>query len=330
MAEYGPGDVPFLFVNGRDLLAQIVHSFDDGTEGETEEVPAIGPTHGTWRQNRGIGVRSVTLSYTGLFDDATDRIHQAINGQQMVAQVISYGLATGAIGKLFVGLRGAFGSKYKRAMQRPGVTRASVECTVSGEKDEGVILHGKVEETGDTWDTESTPVDEADVAPVTFPIVSISEAAAAVVVTGAPHGRTTGDKVLIADVVGSSPEVNGEHVITVLSTTSFSIPINTSAGDGGTGGTFVVTKTQNGGVGYVQVPDLTLGGYDSATVNVRHSADNAVWATLLTFTAITTAPSAERKTVTGTVNRYLATSGAYVGAGSDPAITPAVGFARAA
>ena len=39
---------------------------------------------------------------------------------------------------------------------------------------------------------------------------------------------------------------------------------------------------------------------------------------------------AERVTVSGTVDRYLATSIALTGTGSGPSITYAVGFARAA
>lgn len=83
-----------------------------------------------------------------------------------------------------------------------------------------------------------------------------------------------------------------------------------------------------GGAGYLQVPALTLGGFTSATVKVRHSVDNVTFADLLTFTVVTASPSAQRATVTGTVNRYLATAGSWNGAGSGQSITPVMGFAR--
>jgi hypothetical protein len=63
--------------------------------------------------------------------------------------------------------------------------------------------------------------------------------------------------------------------------------------------------TAFGGVGYLQV--LAASGGGTLTVKVQHSVDNAVWADLITF-AGATAIGAERKTVTGTVNRYTRAS----------------------
>lgn len=83
-----------------------------------------------------------------------------------------------------------------------------------------------------------------------------------------------------------------------------------------------------GGVGYLQLTALTLGGYTNLVVKVRHSADHASWADLLTFTA-KTAIGAERKTVaTNPIERYLAISWAWTGAGAGPSATFAVGFTR--
>lgn len=82
-------------------------------------------------------------------------------------------------------------------------------------------------------------------------------------------------------------------------------------------------SSANGGSGYLEVSALS--GFTSVTVKVRHSADNVTYADLITFTAVTAAPTAQRSTVAGTVNRYLLTTGAVTGSGS---ITPVVGFAR--
>jgi hypothetical protein len=83
-----------------------------------------------------------------------------------------------------------------------------------------------------------------------------------------------------------------------------------------------------GGVGYLQLSALTLGGYTNLVVKVRHSADHAAWADLLTFTA-RTAIGAERKTVaTNPIERYLAIIWAWTGAGAGPSATFAVGFTR--
>jgi hypothetical protein len=87
-------------------------------------------------------------------------------------------------------------------------------------------------------------------------------------------------------------------------------------------------SSANGGGGVVQVTALALGGYTSVTFKVRHSSDDVTYADLVTFTNVTAAPAAERKTVTGTVNRHLACSWAFNGAGAANSVSFAVGFAR--
>lgn len=78
-------------------------------------------------------------------------------------------------------------------------------------------------------------------------IVSASIAAASVITTLTPHHYVSGDTALLAGVTGSTPAVDGTRVVTVLTPTSFSIPVLvTVAGAGGT-----VTRT-------IPVEPLTL------------------------------------------------------------------------
>lgn len=86
--------------------------------------------------------------------------------------------------------------------------------------------------------------------------------------------------------------------------------------------------TSLGGVGYLQLTALTLGGYTNFVAYVQHSVDNAAWVDLLTFTAATTAPQAQRGTAGPTINRYLATRWVFNGAGAGPSATFMVAFAR--
>ena len=89
-----------------------------------------------------------------------------------------------------------------------------------------------------------------------------------------------------------------------------------AAGD--TSATYVDNAASSalGGVGYLQLSALTLGGYTNLVVKVRHSADHVSWADLLTFTA-KTAIGAERVAVaTNPINRYLCVSWAWTGAGA--------------
>ena len=60
--------------------------------------------------------------------------------------------------------------------------------------------------------------------------------------------------------------------------------------------------TTGGLSGYLQVTDVTAGTLD---VKIQHSVDNSVWVDLITFTQATADNVAERKAVSGTVNRHL-------------------------
>ena len=73
------------------------------------------------------------------------------------------------------------------------------------------------------------------VAPPTVAITSNSVANPTHVTTTAPHLLATGDLVTIAGVTGSTPTINGQHKVTVLDATHFTIPVAVTVG--GTGGT---------------------------------------------------------------------------------------------
>jgi|SRR6266850_7436764 len=66
-------------------------------------------------------------------------------------------------------------------------------------------------------------------------IVSSSVASPTLITTSTPHGRTSGNTVTITGHVGSTPAIDGPRVVTVVSPTTFTIPVNvTVAGTGGT------------------------------------------------------------------------------------------------
>ena len=81
-------------------------------------------------------------------------------------------------------------------------------------------------------------------------------------------------------------------------------------------------SSADGGEGFMQVTAAT--GFSAFVGTIQHSADDISFASLIDFTDLT-AVGAERKTVSGTVNRYLAFSGNVTGSGS---ITVFAGFAR--
>lgn len=80
-------------------------------------------------------------------------------------------------------------------------------------------------------------------------------------------------------------------------------------------------SSSDGAVGYLGVSALTLGGYTNVIAKIQDSANDSVWADLITFAAVTSAPASERATVTGTVDRYTRTRHDWTGAGSGESVT---------
>lgn len=84
-------------------------------------------------------------------------------------------------------------------------------------------------------------------------------------------------------------------------------------------------SSTNGGAAVLHVPTNTVNG--NTTIKVQHSANDSVWADLISFTAVSsTAITSQISAVTGTVNRYLRVTAST--AGSSGAITFMVSFAR--
>jgi hypothetical protein len=88
-------------------------------------------------------------------------------------------------------------------------------------------------------------------------------------------------------------------------------------------------SSANGGSGYLEVTALTLGGFTNVVIKIRHSTDNSVFVDLITFTAVTAAPAAQRLTVAGTINRYTRTEWDFTGAGAGQSVSFMTGLFRA-
>ena len=85
-------------------------------------------------------------------------------------------------------------------------------------------------------------------------------------------------------------------------------------------------SSANGGFAILHVPANTVGG-GVTTIKVQHSADNATFADLITFSTVAASTkTSELKAVSGTVNRYVRATAST--AGSSGAITFMVSFAR--
>lgn len=75
-------------------------------------------------------------------------------------------------------------------------------------------------------------------------ISSSSVANPTIITTTAAHGLTTGNIVTISGHTGSTPDINNSYTVTVLTTTTFTIPVNVTVG--GTGGTWTLDTPVSG------------------------------------------------------------------------------------
>lgn len=316
---YGPSSGIFL-VEGYNLLASKIEGMRDKVMSSWVDALGVGDT---WRERVPTGKKSVELAQEGaFFDTATGASHAALQSSlpgdpQTSPRVACIGYAGQTKGSPFVGLNGPFTVSYEvivPAGADDDIERANAEYECSGERNDGIILQELADKTAN-WDTQSASADYTeDTRQQVVPITSNSQANPTVVTTPIDHNLVSGDKVLIAGVAGSSPDINGEQVVTVISDTTFSVPVDTSAGSAGTGGTFVRADSADGAVGYLQV--LAVDGFTNVVVKIQDSLDNAAWADLMTFADNVSAPFAEVVAVSGDVDRHTSVDGVITGSGS--------------
>lgn len=320
MSMYGSSNVGFWLVAGYNLLASKLQGFNVSDEAMQAQTDGLGDI---WGEFTPTGVRKAELSQDGAFFDAGAGLaHSALSTAQATSRVMCLAPEGNTLWKRFIGFVGVYGSKYGVIAKNKDLTKADVEYTVSGVKDEGIILQPLAAKTAD-WNTEGAESYDSTTDPAlrVVPITSNSIANPSVVTTTVPHGLTTGDIVLISGVSTSSPTINGQRTVTVTSTTTFTVTVNVTVA--GTGGSFVKANSTGGGAAYQQV--TAFSGFTGFVGKVRDSTDDTTYADLATFANVTSAPSSECVVVSGTVDRYLAVDGNVTGSGS---IAAFIGFAR--
>jgi len=320
--KVGSASFSVLLVDGYDLLASKVKTFswklsalNEGSHGLGDTTEAETPT----------GLLKAELTQGGaFFDDATTGAHTLLSSfaALQVSRILTFCYAGNTLGAPFVGMSGAYGMSYEVLGQVTGLTKANVGYEASGVLDRGVILQIQA---ALTTDGNGTSVDYT-LDPSQHPILitSATKAATCVVTTTVPHGMTTGQKVLISGNTLAGPSINSDLAVTVVSTTTFSVAVNTTASTGaGTGGSLVLSSTVGGAAGIQAVSAFS--GFSGAVNKIQHAPDDSTWADLITFANVTTAPGAQRVTSAGTVDRYTRYVRDVTGSGS---FTPFVGLAR--
>lgn len=340
MSKFSSPSVAIL-VDGYDLTAALTESITRSNESVTEQTNPMGSTSEAYTP---VGVTKGMLAVGGgYFDEAVDALHAGIaNGGlsdtvSATPRVVCVFNEGHVLGNRFTGYEGAYSQKYEPLVSNGKLTKANVTYQVTGRVDEGVIVQPLAAQTVD-WDTKSTPVDAADDPTARrIPITSssIEAGAESIITTTDPHGLVTGDVVAIFGHTSVSPDINDDataeawtdigHTVTVLSPTTFSIPVDVT--DAGTGGYCVRVSWAGGGYGYQQVTART--GVTGNIGKIVHSVDGSSWEDLIEFADTgSSAHAMERKATassTTQVRRYLAHDGNLTTAGS---ITVFSGFAR--
>ena len=152
MSTYGPDDVGFILLGGYSLLGDSVE-IRDKIEALTDDAHSLGDT---WQEHAAVGLMRSEVSQKGYFNDTTNAIHTALNGNQGISSVFSYGVEGNTLGKKFIGYNGALVVDYERIASLDKLHRISVTYRGNGQVDEGLILHVLGAETSD-GDSEGSP-----------------------------------------------------------------------------------------------------------------------------------------------------------------------------
>jgi hypothetical protein len=313
----------WLIVGGKDLSGD-VFKLDEERDPKFEETAGLGLAY-----DRPVPIGKVSVKLDagndGFYDDKTAGLNEAYSIASR--QLVAWGFVGNAAGKAANILDGLFVAKFSRIFAGEGLTKAGAAYKLHGGPYEGVILHGRdVEESSDPGNTQTTSVDALATAPAQA-ITGNTLANPTVVTSTLPHGLVNGDIVVFSGS-NSTPVLDGSRVATVISPTTFSVPLNVTVA--GTAGSFKKV-TSPGGVADLHLLGLTLDGFTNVTVAVVHSADNITFVPLVTFTAATVRGFAERKTIAVPINRYTAMSWDFGGAGGAlKRVTPFVALYRGA
>ncbi len=313
---HGPPDV-LAYVDGYNLSTWQIQNLEVDDEAETDETSGLGSSD--FRKHAPTGMRKAEVVISGaLLDTAGVRSHAGLatkltDTPNEAKRIMCVGFEGGNIGDNAIGWEGALQLNYKVLGSLDGLNRVNANWLISGRRDVGQIIQPLQTKTAN-FDTESTSADYAlDKQQRVVAITSNSQASPSVITCPAPHGLTSGDRVLISGVSNSDADINGENVVTVISTTTFSVPVNAGVA-GGTGGSFVRSDSSNGAVGYMQMIDGD--GFTNFVGKVRDSVDDVTFADLITFTDSVLDPLAERITVAGQIDRYTAFDGVVTGSGT--------------
>jgi hypothetical protein len=162
VGKFGPAS-GICLVDGYNMLSNKITGLREKISSELTDGTGIGDT---FTEQYPTGLASLEVVQEGAFFDTTANFsHAAFSGSvpsspQATARILCVGFAGQTIGYPFVGFEGTYSSEYEVVAELGNLQKANVTYSISGARSAGVILEKLVTKT-DSWDTTSTPVDNA-------------------------------------------------------------------------------------------------------------------------------------------------------------------------
>jgi len=137
VAQYSSSSIGYLLV-GQYNLTNVSSKLEDGVEAPIEDVTPFGV--GTQAYGRP-GFKKYTISgHEGWYDDAADSINAAMVSMASTEEVLMLAYQGNTAGKYAVCAGGAIRAGYKRGFEVGQYHKASFDLSLSGTRDEAIIL----------------------------------------------------------------------------------------------------------------------------------------------------------------------------------------------
>lgn len=136
MAKYGSNSVAFFLIAGYDVTG-VSTSLSDVTTANLEETTGLGDA---WQEHTSTGIRVAELTAEGFYNDGTASIDAALSGSQQTSKVVSYTYEGGAEFTKMISHEGVFAGTYTRTPTRGELTKANGTYTVTGTKDDSLLM----------------------------------------------------------------------------------------------------------------------------------------------------------------------------------------------
>ncbi len=215
------------------------------------------------------GLRDGEISFNTWFDAVTNQEHTALSSLPITDRTCLY-LNGKVLGNAAAGLNGKQ-VNYNWARGQDGSLAGTVQVLADGSP----VEWGQQLTAGNAVIASAGNGSSVDLG-IMGPSLTITGNTLAnpTVVTTATHGLATGDSVNITGS-NSTPAINGDYTVTVITGTTFSVPVNVTVA--GTAGTVQRTSTSNSWAAYLQL--MTIGS-SNITVTLQDSMDGTTWANL--------------------------------------------------